>query len=114
MASPARRSWATGAWRSSSTSRHSPARAGKPAASTSFAHFNPIHDGRSNMRLNRFARPAIVALFAALAAAASADEIGVTQNEIAIGMTNALSGPASGLGTQLKAGASAYINKVNA
>lgn len=41
-------------------------------------------------------------------------EDGVTQNEIVIGMSNALSGPASGLGTQLKAGATAYIDKVNA
>lgn len=41
-------------------------------------------------------------------------EDGVTQNEIVIGMTNALSGPAAGLGTQLKAGATAYIDKVNA
>lgn len=41
-------------------------------------------------------------------------EDGVTQNEIVIGMSNALSGPAAGLGTQLKAGASAYLDKVNA
>lgn len=41
-------------------------------------------------------------------------EDGVTQNEIVIGMSNALSGPASGLGTELKAGATAYIDKVNA
>jgi branched-chain amino acid transport system substrate-binding protein len=31
-----------------------------------------------------------------------------------IGMSNALSGPASGLGTGLKAGATAYIDKINA
>jgi branched-chain amino acid transport system substrate-binding protein len=41
-------------------------------------------------------------------------EDGVTQNEIVIGMSNALSGPAAGLGTQLKAGTTAYIDKVNA
>jgi branched-chain amino acid transport system substrate-binding protein len=41
-------------------------------------------------------------------------ENGVTQNEIVIGMSNALSGPAAGLGTGLKAGATAYIDKVNA
>jgi branched-chain amino acid transport system substrate-binding protein len=41
-------------------------------------------------------------------------EEGVTQNEIVIGMSNALSGPASGLGTQLKAGATAYLDKINA
>jgi branched-chain amino acid transport system substrate-binding protein len=41
-------------------------------------------------------------------------EDGVTQNEIVIGMSNALSGPAAGLGTQLKVGATAYIEKINA
>lgn len=41
-------------------------------------------------------------------------EDGVTKNEVVIGMANALSGPASGLGTGLKAGATAYIDKVNA
>ncbi len=41
-------------------------------------------------------------------------ENGVTQSEIVIGMSNALSGPAAGLGTQLKAGALAYFDKVNA
>jgi branched-chain amino acid transport system substrate-binding protein len=41
-------------------------------------------------------------------------ENGVTKDEIVLGMSNALSGPASGLGTGLKAGATAYINKVNA
>jgi branched-chain amino acid transport system substrate-binding protein len=39
---------------------------------------------------------------------------GVTPNEIVIGMSNALSGPAAGLGTQLKAGAIAYLDKINA
>ena len=39
---------------------------------------------------------------------------GVTANEILIGMANALSGPAAGLGLQLRAGAHAYIDKVNA
>lgn len=34
--------------------------------------------------------------------------------DIKIGMANALSGPAAGLGWQLRAGASAYIDKVNA
>jgi branched-chain amino acid transport system substrate-binding protein len=34
--------------------------------------------------------------------------------EIKIGMANALSGPAAGLGWQLRAGATAYIDKVNA
>lgn len=52
-------------------------------------------------------------LFLAVAFPSYAED-GVTQNEIVIGMTNALSGPASGLGTELKAGATAYIDKVNA
>lgn len=41
-------------------------------------------------------------------------EDGVSDKEIKIGMANALSGPAAGLGTQLKAGAEAYFAKVNA
>jgi ABC-type branched-subunit amino acid transport system substrate-binding protein len=46
--------------------------------------------------------------------AASASEPGVSPNEIRIGMSNALTGPAAGLGTQLKAGAEAYLARVNA
>jgi ABC-type branched-subunit amino acid transport system substrate-binding protein len=45
---------------------------------------------------------------------ASAAEEGVTPAEIVIGMANALTGPAAGLGTHLKAGSEAYIGKVNA
>lgn len=41
-------------------------------------------------------------------------EDGITEKEIRIGMANALSGPASSLGTQLKAGAEAYLAKINA
>ncbi len=41
-------------------------------------------------------------------------EDGVTDKEIRIGMANALSGPASGLGVNLKAGVDAYLSKVNA
>lgn len=41
-------------------------------------------------------------------------EDGVSDNEIRIGMANALSGPAAGLGSQLKIGAEAYFAKVNA
>ncbi len=57
---------------------------------------------------------ATLALGLALAAYGARAEDGVTAGEIRIGMSNALSGPASGLGTQLKAGAEAYIAKVNA
>ena len=41
-------------------------------------------------------------------------EDGVTDKEIRIGMANALSGPASGLGVNLKAGADAFLARVNA
>jgi ABC-type branched-subunit amino acid transport system substrate-binding protein len=61
--------------------------------------------------------PALWAAFGAvlaLSVSAVRAEDGVTASEIRIGMSNALSGPASGLGTQLKAGAEAYIAKVNA
>ncbi len=48
-----------------------------------------------------------------LCGAVLADD-GVTAHEIRIGMANALSGPAAGLGLQLRAGANAYFDKVNA
>ena len=41
-------------------------------------------------------------------------EDGVADKEIRIGMANALSGPASGLGLDLKAGADAFLARVNA
>lgn len=41
-------------------------------------------------------------------------EDGVTDKEVRIGMANALTGPASGLGLDLKAGATAFIDKTNA
>ena len=41
-------------------------------------------------------------------------EDGVTDKEIRIGMANALSGPASGLGVNLKAGADAFLARINA
>lgn len=56
----------------------------------------------------------LVALLLLAAAFPCYAEDGVTQNEIVIGMSNALSGPAAGLGTQLKAGATAYFDKINA
>jgi branched-chain amino acid transport system substrate-binding protein len=46
--------------------------------------------------------------------AAAAQEQGVTAESISIGMVNALTGPASALGTGVKEGALAYFNKVNA
>jgi len=41
-------------------------------------------------------------------------EDGITDKEIRIGMSNALSGPASALGTGMKVGATVYFDKVNA
>lgn len=41
-------------------------------------------------------------------------EDGISDKEIRIGMVNALTGPAAGLGTNIKAGAEAYIARVNA
>lgn len=54
------------------------------------------------------------ALLAGAAAFPAHAEDGVTDKEIRIGMANALSGPASGLGVNLKAGAEAYLARVNA
>ena len=55
-----------------------------------------------------------LALFSMLAPKAASADDGVTPTEIHIGMANALTGPAAGLGTNLKAGAEAYIARVNA
>nr|WP_320131119.1 ABC transporter substrate-binding protein [uncultured Holophaga sp.] len=41
-------------------------------------------------------------------------ETGVTPQEVRVGMSNALSGPAARLGTRLKAGVEVYFGKVNA
>ncbi len=65
------------------------------------------------MRSKKMILNFFVLLFLAVTSSAYAED-GVTQNEIVIGMSNALSGPAAGLGTQLKAGATAYFDKVNA
>jgi ABC-type branched-subunit amino acid transport system substrate-binding protein len=53
------------------------------------------------------------ALLAAAGLPALAED-GVTDKEIRIGMANALTGPASGLGLDLKAGADAFLAKLNA
>lgn len=52
-----------------------------------------------------------IILFSAPAVSA---EQGVTDKEILVGMTNALTGPASALGTGMKAGAQVFFNKINA
>lgn len=62
-------------------------------------------------------RRTLLATAAALLAAACIPtwaQEGVSEKEIRIGMANALSGPASGLGTNLKAGADAYFARINA
>jgi ABC-type branched-subunit amino acid transport system substrate-binding protein len=56
---------------------------------------------------------AAIALFGAAGVQAQTED-GVTASEVRIGMANALSGPASGLGTDLKAGAEAFIARTNA
>jgi len=61
-----------------------------------------------------FKKLTIAALALATAALPARAEDGVSDKEIRIGMANALSGPASGLGVNLKAGAEAYIARVNA
>lgn len=40
-------------------------------------------------------------------------EDGITKTSIKVGMSNALSGPSAGLGTEMKAGAAAYFAKIN-
>jgi ABC-type branched-subunit amino acid transport system substrate-binding protein len=57
---------------------------------------------------------AALALLAGATPLAALAEAGITDKEIRIGMANALSGPASGLGTNLKAGAEALFARVNA
>lgn len=56
---------------------------------------------------------AAMAVFLALAVPATA-ETGVSDKEIVLGMSSALSGPAASLGTDLRRGAMAYFEKINA
>lgn len=53
-------------------------------------------------------------LLAAAFPLAAAAEDGVSKDEILIGMSNALTGPSSALGTGMRAGAEAYFKKLNA
>jgi ABC-type branched-subunit amino acid transport system substrate-binding protein len=55
----------------------------------------------------------VVLILLACIQPASAEDQGVSENEIVIGMSNALTGPASALGTGVKNGALTYFNKVN-
>lgn len=58
--------------------------------------------------------PGMVGIAFLFASAPALSEVGVTATEIRIGMANALSGPAMGLGTAIKRGSEVYFNKVNA
>src|SRR5438128_5406531 len=62
--------------------------------------------------MRRFFIAGVLALVAVSAPARAED--GVAPGEITIGMANALSGPAAGLGTHVKAGAVDYFSKINA
>ncbi len=58
---------------------------------------------------------ATTAILAAIAAPGTASaEDGVTSSEVKLGMANAQSGPAAGLGVGMKSGAEAYLARVNA
>jgi branched-chain amino acid transport system substrate-binding protein len=56
----------------------------------------------------------VLALVVCLLHGAASGGDGGSNHELRIGMANALSGPAAGLGLQLRAGAAAYLDKVNA
>jgi ABC-type branched-subunit amino acid transport system substrate-binding protein len=58
--------------------------------------------------------PAVFAWLILFSAQVVSAEQGVTDKEILVGMTNALTGPASALGIGMKTGAQVYFNKVNA
>lgn len=66
---------------------------------------------RTRMSTALFTVFAAMILF--LAHVVSAEQ-GVTDKEILVGMSNAVTGPASALGTGMKTGALAYFNKINA
>lgn len=65
------------------------------------------------MKLQTPIRLALAGLLAAATSLAAAEN-GVTPTEVLLGMSNAQSGPASALGSNLKDGAMAYFSKVNA
>lgn len=65
------------------------------------------------MSIKKIAQFSAMLMFAATTSVVSAED-GVTPNEVVIGMSNALTGPASGLGTGIKSGSMAYFDRVNA
>jgi branched-chain amino acid transport system substrate-binding protein len=63
----------------------------------------------------RWVRPlGLTAVLLAGAVTVARAEEGVTKGEVAIGMCNALTGPASALGLGMKKGATVYFNRINA
>ncbi len=65
------------------------------------------------MSLRRW-RPLLAAMFGLLPVLATDAEDGVRSDEIRLGMANAQSGPAAGLGIGIRAGAQAYFARINA
>jgi branched-chain amino acid transport system substrate-binding protein len=57
--------------------------------------------------------PAVLAVVLSMVTLPAFAEPGVTPNQITIGMSTALSGPSAFLGTSFRAGAEAYLGKVN-
>ena len=55
----------------------------------------------------------LASIILALSCTSTRAETGVSQNEIRIGMANALSGPASGLGNGIKKGSGVFFDKLN-
>ena len=65
------------------------------------------------MNMNHAAILVCLALAVLVVPAAAGADPGVTPTQLTIGMTTALNGPASFLGTSFKAGVDAYLNSVN-
>jgi ABC-type branched-subunit amino acid transport system substrate-binding protein len=64
--------------------------------------------------MNRILTAFFLAVLACFSSHPVQAETGITANEITVGMSTVLTGPASFLGTNFKAGAEAYIHMVNA
>ena len=69
---------------------------------------------RSLLVARAIARSVMAVVLVLFCATAASAEDGVTAKEIVIGMSNALSGPTAALGTDMKTGATVYLNKINA
>lgn len=64
------------------------------------------------MKLHKLLSTITIAMLPLMSVAHAAD--GVSATEVSIGMANALSGPAAGLGTNMRDGSLVYFNKINA